>query len=246
MFLKAYAIKVFFASIIVLPLSVISAPIISVEKADYDVGLIFQSEKPVEYTFKIKNTGDSAIKISKVKAGCGCTTVGYDSIIEPGQTGNVTQSINIKNMYGGTFKKQITVFSNAKNSPELMLSLGGTIKKYIEFSKPEIRLTSKDQKVWYDSFTVSTEKKDLVITEVAFTPYSEPGQVIDTWQKDLKIYPKFSFAKSDSIDKNFTIYTMKIFFAQKSSEPRFGGFLIKTNHPKMSLIKIGGAIDGKM
>ncbi len=246
MFLKAYAIKVFFASIIVLPLSVISAPIISVEKADYDVGLIFQSEKPVEYTFKIKNTGDSAIKISKVKAGCGCTTVGYDSIIEPGQTGNVTQSINIKNMYGGTFKKQITVFSNAKNSPELMLSLGGTIKKYIEFSKPEIRLTSKDQKVWYDSFTVSTEKKDLVITEVAFTPYSEPGQVTDTWQKDLKIYPKFSFAKSDSIDKNFTIYTMKIFFAQKSSEPRFGGFLIKTNHPKMSLIKIGGAIDGKM
>lgn len=246
MSLKYYAIKGFFAGIFLLPIAVISAPTISAEKSDYDVGLIFQSEKPVEYTFKIKNTGDSAIKISKVKAGCGCTTVGYDSIIEPGQTGNVTQSINIKNMYGGSFKKQITIFSNATNSPELTLSLGGTIKKYIEFSKPEIRLTSKDQKVWYDSFTVSTEKKDLVITEVAFTPYSEPGQVADTWQKDLKIYPKFTFAKSDSIDKNLTIYTMKIFFVQNTTEPKFGGFLIKTNHPKMPLIKIGGAIDGKI
>ena len=231
--------------LLTLPFSLISAPMLAVDSADYDVGGIYQHDtKSVNHTFQIKNIGDSTLIIKDVKASCGCTSVGHDSIIQPGKTGNVSQEINLQNMHSGTFRKYVTIFSNAKNNPEIKISLGGTLKTVIELSKQEIRLISKDQKVWSDSFKLSTEKKDLAITELSFKPYTDQSKGAPAWQTDLRIFPKYTFSKSDSASEHSTDYDMKIFVINKDPQPKFGEFIIKTNHQKMLEIKVVGSIEG--
>jgi hypothetical protein len=244
--LNSFIHKGLITGILALPFTLISSPMLSIDSADYDVGIVYQDNtQPVNHTFQIKNTGDSTLIISNVKASCGCTTVGHDSIIQPGKTGKVTQSINTQNMYSGAFRKFVTIFSNAKNNAEFKVSLGGTLRTVIESSKRELRLISTDQKVWSDTFTLSTEKKDLTIKELTFKPYNDGQQSTPAWQSDLKIYPKYTFSKSDSTSGKYTIYSVKILFEAKDSEPKFGEFLFKTNHPKMPEIKIAGAIEGR-
>jgi hypothetical protein len=228
-----------------LPFSIISAPVVSVDKVDYNLGEIYQDENnPAQHTFIITNTGDSTLVIKEVKSSCGCTTVGYDSEILPGKTGKITQAINLKNIYAGHFKKDITIFSNAKN-PEVKLSLGGTLRKYVETSSTNIRLTKNDKKIWTDSLILSTEKKDLTVSEVTFKLYNDGGTT-PAWQTDLNLYPKFTFSKISSADKKLNSYSLKINFISKDAEPKFGEFIIKTNHPKMPIVTLSGSIDGNM
>jgi hypothetical protein len=71
--------SLFLLLLIGLPFSIISAPVLSVDKADFNLGEIYQDDNnPAQHTFIITNTGDSTLVIKEVKASCGCTTVGYD------------------------------------------------------------------------------------------------------------------------------------------------------------------------
>lgn len=243
--LHSFIHKGLITGILALPFTLLSSPMISIDSANFDLGPVYQNElKSVNHTFQVKNTGDSALIISDVRASCGCTTVGNDTLIQPGKTGKVSEIISTQNMHSGAFRKYVTIHSNAKNSPEIKVSLGGTLKSYIELSKQEIRLASTDQKIWSDTLTLSTEKTDLTISELTFKPFSDGGQATPTWQADLKIYPKYTFSK-DSTSGKFVNYSVKIFFVAKDSEPKFGEFTIKTNHPKMPEIEISGAIEGR-
>src|SRR5512133_1389590 len=186
-------------------ISVIGAPMISVDSSDFDAGSMFQGDvKKVEHTFIVKNTGDSTLTINRVKASCGCTTVGYDSIIAPGKTGKVIQSIDLKNIHTGPFKKNMTILSNAKNNPELVVALGGTLKSYVTLSKESLQLVSADQKPYTDSLTLSTEKADLSIASVSFKMY-ESGQSAPAWQADLELFPQYKLTKIESSDKKLSV-----------------------------------------
>ncbi|MBN1756946.1 MAG: DUF1573 domain-containing protein [Chitinispirillaceae bacterium] len=51
-------------------MSLSAAPMISVDSADFDIGIIREGEqKSIKHTFKIKNTGKDTLIIEKVKAG---------------------------------------------------------------------------------------------------------------------------------------------------------------------------------
>lgn len=53
-----------------LPAALFSAPAISVDSVNFDIGTIHEGEmKSVKHTFKVKNTGDSVLIIEKVKPG---------------------------------------------------------------------------------------------------------------------------------------------------------------------------------
>lgn len=222
--------------------SVIGAPMISVDSSDFDAGILFQGDvKKLDHTFIIKNNGDSTLTISKVKASCGCTTVGYDSVIAPGKTGKVIQSIDLKNIHTGPFKKNMTIYSNAKNNAELVVALGGTLKSYVTLSKESLQLGSADQKPYTDSLTLSTEKADLSVTSISFKMYASNSNT-PAWQADLELFPQFKLAKIESSDKKISVYKLIVTHAVKEKEPKFGDFTIKTNHPKVPEIKIPGAI----
>lgn len=52
------------------PLSLMAGPKITVDTADADVGTIIEGQVPIiSHAFKIKNTGDSVLRITSVRAG---------------------------------------------------------------------------------------------------------------------------------------------------------------------------------
>jgi hypothetical protein len=77
--------------------------------------------------FKFTNPGKSPLILSAAQASCGCTVPEWTKEpVQPGKEGiiKVTYNTNIP----GSFQKSVTVTSNAKNSP-LVLIIKGTVEQ---------------------------------------------------------------------------------------------------------------------
>lgn len=98
----------------------------------YDFGKV-KSGEPVKYTFIFTNTGDQELEVKAVQPSCGCTTAGeWTRLAKPGETGNVPVQFNSANFNGPVFKT-VTVTSNDRTTPTMVLQLKGTVWKPIEF-----------------------------------------------------------------------------------------------------------------
>lgn len=87
---------------------------------------------PVKHQFTVKNTGTEPLVIEDVKKTCGCTVTEWTKEpIMPGETGTVTAQYNAARM--GHFRKDVTIISNASNSP-VKLFLEGTVVNKSEIS----------------------------------------------------------------------------------------------------------------
>lgn len=88
------------------------------------------------------NTGKDTLKISNVRAGCGCTTVpGYSENIAPGDTGYIGFDLNIKT-YNGKVSKSISFTTNDPETPRVTYLLKCNVirpfiitPRYISFDK---------------------------------------------------------------------------------------------------------------
>ena len=86
----------------------------------------------INHVFNVTNTGTEMLIISNVAPGCGCTkTLNWTRQIAPGQAGVIPAQYNSIS-YPGPVKKNIEVYSNAKNSPHETLYIEGTLWKPIE------------------------------------------------------------------------------------------------------------------
>ncbi len=87
----------------------------------YDFGEIAEGEI-VEFSFRFKNTGSSALVVTNVAASCGCTVPEKpEQPIKPGETGYIKAKFDSAKRPGETMKS-ITVTSNATPPfPELVL-----------------------------------------------------------------------------------------------------------------------------
>lgn len=107
------------------------------DEKEYDFGYILEAGGPVSHTFSFTNTGSEAIKISRVRASCGCTTPTWSNKeIAPGESGEITAQYNPKHR-PGRFRKSIAVASNAKNETEILFITGNVVNKLPE---PEITI----------------------------------------------------------------------------------------------------------
>lgn len=92
-----------------------------------DVGEIPQGI-PKEIIFEFKNTGTSAVIITNVKPSCGCTAADYTKEpIAPGKIGYVKAVYNAA--AAGAFMKNITVTTNAEETPKSLIFKGVVILK---------------------------------------------------------------------------------------------------------------------
>lgn len=91
------------------------------DKIAYDFGKIKAGEK-VTHNFVVFNKGGDTLKISNVRASCGCTAVKPEkSILLPGESTKINvkfDSIGRK----GQQRKSVYVYSNDKANPELRLT----------------------------------------------------------------------------------------------------------------------------
>ena len=81
----------------------------------------------VSHTFKIDNTGDAPLVLTRVIASCGCTTPEWTKEpIAPGKSGDVKITYNPAGR-PGVFAKAISIYSNGKKG-SYILTIKGKVK----------------------------------------------------------------------------------------------------------------------
>ncbi|MDR3188523.1 MAG: DUF1573 domain-containing protein [Prevotellaceae bacterium] len=96
------------------------------EKTVHDFGVI-EHKGNGAYEFQFSNTGTAPLLISNASSTCGCTVPSYPKApIAPGETGVITVQYDTNRT--GKFDKPITVTSNAKASPRVVLYIKGEVK----------------------------------------------------------------------------------------------------------------------
>ncbi len=76
---------------------------------DHDFGEIKEEGGPAEFTFHFVNKGEDPIRITQVKASCGCTTPGWTKEeVMPGDSGFVKAKYNPRNR-PGRFRKSLRI-----------------------------------------------------------------------------------------------------------------------------------------
>jgi len=101
-------------------------PTLILQQSSYDFGDIKQGEK-VSHTFVLSNAGGDLLKISDVKASCGCTAAAPEkNELAPGESTNLVVTFNSAGRMGKQ-SKTIRIFSNDPENPELVLSFTGNV-----------------------------------------------------------------------------------------------------------------------
>ncbi len=108
-----------------------AVPKIVFETPVFDFGKVSAGD-PVKHEFIFTNTGEALLVLTAVQPSCGCTTAGeWSHKVEPGKTGVIPVQFNSAN-YNGPVTKTVTVSSNDKSQPSVVLQIKGTIWRPIE------------------------------------------------------------------------------------------------------------------
>ncbi len=108
--------------------SQILEPKIVVQNPDHDFGDIVQGEK-VRHNFVVTNTGGDVLKITNVRASCGCTAALPDKKeLAPGESTNIRVEFNSTGRVGKQ-NKIVYVTSNDKEHAEIQLKFTGNVVK---------------------------------------------------------------------------------------------------------------------
>ena len=103
-----------------------SAQTISFDKTVLDYGTV-KVGADGHRIFKVKNTGDKPLIISRVQASCGCTTPEWSQDpIMPGKTAQIKVGYNTTIV--GPFTKIIEVYSNDPVNSRSVINIKGTVE----------------------------------------------------------------------------------------------------------------------
>lgn len=102
-----------------------NAPVMEFEKTLHDYGTITKGGDG-SYDFVFTNTGKEPLIISNVRSSCGCTTPKWTKEpVKKRKDGSIQVRYNTRIV--GNFRKSITVYSNAKNSPVRLTITGNVV-----------------------------------------------------------------------------------------------------------------------
>ncbi len=105
------------------------APVMTFTETVHNFGKLTQGEI-VKYTFHFKNTGKSALRISRVSTSCGCTVGKYPhKPIQPGGEGDIEVTFDTKYKMGYQ-NKSVMILANTKPARTVL-----RIKAVVEMPK---------------------------------------------------------------------------------------------------------------
>ncbi len=97
-----------------------------VKNSEYDFGNINQNDI-VKHSFTITNTGDDVLKISDIRASCGCTAATPEkNELKPGESTKLLVSFNSKGRKGPQ-TKTVNIKTNDPNNANLVLKIKGNV-----------------------------------------------------------------------------------------------------------------------
>lgn len=173
---------------------------ISFDKTTHDFGTI-EKNSLAETVFTFTNTTDSPVKLSNVKASCGCTTPFYTKeSIEPGKTGEIKVKYNTARM--GPFTKSVTVrYDTGQTARPIVLYIKGKV----EAGEPQEAVINYNHVVGGIAFdqinpnigTLDSDKEKVLTfnirnispTRIQFKPeetVAEPGFLVSMGKTDFQ------------------------------------------------------------
>ena len=104
--------------------SLVAQSSLSFEKVDHDFGDIREEDGFAEYRFNFVNSGSEPVRITNVKASCGCTTPGWTrEEVMPGDSGFVKARYNPRNR-PGKFRKSLRISTSDPESNQTLYIMG--------------------------------------------------------------------------------------------------------------------------
>ena len=111
-------------------------PKAQVPETTFDFGEIFE-DRELTHTFVIKNIGDALLEIKDIDSDCACTAADSDRRIPPGEEGRIKLTIAPYSVMR-QFAKKTKVFFNDPDHREVVLSMKGYGKPFIEIQPSHI------------------------------------------------------------------------------------------------------------
>ena len=111
-------------------------PKAQVPETTFDFGEVFEDVK-LTHTFEIKNIGDALLEIKDIDSDCACTAADSDRRIPPGGLGRITLTIAPYSVLR-QFTKKTKVFFNDPDHPQVVLTMKGYGKPFIEIQPSHI------------------------------------------------------------------------------------------------------------
>jgi hypothetical protein len=169
-----------------------------------DYGTIAKGEK-LDWSFLVKNTGDSDLQIIAAKPGCGCTVADFDKVIKPGETGKVTAHVDTT-AFAGPIAKTVTLETNDLTTPTAQLTIHAIVKPYVEaFPAGFVRFNMLQGDAETQSVMIySEEEEPFQITKVE----SPAGWVKTSFEKvanETDKAPNVGRAGQDQYKVNITV-----------------------------------------
>lgn len=231
-------------AVLMVVFSVSSDPRIAFDTKEFDCGIVEEGRKePLKAYFTVSNTGDSPLILKKVRPGCGCTVVDYDSVIAPGKSQKISASVRIARYRPGPLSKSISVNSNAVNEENVHLKIKANIQAFISISDEFIHLgnhtgTDSAKNV---TLTLTSAKKGLKVSKVIFKSDERKSDKELHFKNDLVL--GYDFKNSDTKNQDGLYhYELSIDPVNTEEQSGTGTIEILTNHSRKSVIALRGQI----
>lgn len=152
----------------------LAGPRMTVVEPIKDFGTVARGEV-LTHHFQIKNTGDEDLEILRVQPACGCTVANYDSVIKPGETGQVEAAVKTE-AFTGAINKSVTIQTNDPDTPTAQVAIRAVIKPYVEAYPAGF--------VRFNLLQGDTDKRSVVLYSEEQTPFEiEAIEVPGEWVK---------------------------------------------------------------
>lgn len=104
----------------------VAQPKLVIKQSSFDFGDIKQG-KTVEHTFVLSNGGEALLKITDVKATCGCTAaVPEKKELKPGESTKLVVKFNSAGRQGKQ-NKTVSISSNDPQNPKMVITFAGNV-----------------------------------------------------------------------------------------------------------------------
>lgn len=107
-----------------------ATPRLTIIEPKKDFGTVAKGEQ-LDWSFILKNTGNSDLQITNVQPACGCTVAEYDKVIRPGETGRVTAHVDTTS-FTGPIAKSITIRTNDPDAPTAQVTIHAIVRPFVQ------------------------------------------------------------------------------------------------------------------
>ncbi|MEQ9404402.1 MAG: DUF1573 domain-containing protein [Cyclobacteriaceae bacterium] len=134
------------------------------EKETHDFGEIKEEAGYAEFTFSFVNTSEQPVKITNVRASCGCTTPGWTKeAVMPGDSGFIKARYNPRNR-PGNFRKSLTI-SASPSTGNKTLYIKGYVKPKPKSVLEELPVSAGDLRLKFRSLNMGRMTTEKAITK---------------------------------------------------------------------------------